>query len=164
MELRTNIQRNATFAFVVPPHPLKLTRIRTSTPSRMRTGHNRLILHHRHAQSGIGQTGECPCNMGQFGIGRTGECSCNMGQFGIGQTGECPCNMGQFGIGQTGECPCNMGQQTADHILQTCPITYAAARDIVWPSPPTSLEKRLYSSLRDLRATAAFIRETGLDI
>ena len=37
-----------------------------------------------------------------------------------------------FSIVQTGECPCNMGQQTADHVLPTCP-TYAAARDI-WPS------------------------------
>ena len=68
----------------------------------------------------------------------------------------------KFGIGQTGEHPCNMGQQTADHILQTCP-TYAAARDNVWP-PPTSLEKKLYGSLGDLRVTAAFIQETGLDI
>ena len=57
--------------------------------------------------------------------------------------------------------PYNMGQQTADHMLQTCP-TYAASRDI-WPSP-TSLEKKLYGSLGDLRATVAFIRGTGLDI
>ena len=68
----------------------------------------------------------------------------------------------KFGIGQTGECPCNMGQQTADHILQTCP-TYAAAQDNIWPSP-TNLEKNINGSLGDLRATAAFIRETGLDI
>ena len=67
-----------------------------------------------------------------------------------------------FGIGQTGECPCNMGQQTADHILQTC-STYAAARDNIWPST-TSLEKKRHGSLEDLGATAAFTRETGLDM
>ena len=33
----------------------------------------------------------------------------------------------------------------------------------IWPSP-TSLEKNFYGSRRDLRATAAFFRETGLDI
>ena len=33
----------------------------------------------------------------------------------------------------------------------------------IWPSP-TGLEKKLYGSLGDLRETAAFIRETGLDI
>ena len=42
-----------------------------------------------------------------------------------------------------------------DHMLQTCP-TYAAAQDNGWPSP-TSLEKKLYGSLGDLRAKAAFI-------
>ena len=31
---------------------------------RLRTGHNRLN-HHLHTKSGTGQTGECPCNMGQ---------------------------------------------------------------------------------------------------
>ena len=56
-----------------------------------------------------------------------------------------------------------MGQQTADHILQTCPTYAAAARDNIWPSP-TRLEKKLYGSLGELQATAAFIRETGLDI
>ena len=40
------------------------------------------------------------------------------------------------------------------------PNIYAAARDI-WPLP-TSLEKKHYGSLGDLRATAVFIRETGL--
>ena len=33
----------------------------------------------------------------------------------------------------------------------------------IWPSP-TILEKKLYGSLGDLRATAAFTRETGLGI
>lgn len=57
----------------------------------------------------------------------------------------------KFGIRQSNECPCVEGPVTSDHILQSCP-TYAAMRT------------KLYGILEDLRRTANFIRETGLDI
>ena len=68
----------------------------------------------------------------------------------------------KFGIGQSGECPCGQGPMTADHILQSCP-TYAVSRNLYWPTP-TALEAKLYGTLEDLRRTADFIGETGLDI
>ena len=68
----------------------------------------------------------------------------------------------KFGIGQSNECPCAEGPMTSEHILQSCPM-YTAVRNNTWPSP-TLLEKKLYGALEDLRRTANFIQETGLDI
>ena len=67
-----------------------------------------------------------------------------------------------FRIGHSGECPCGEDQMTASHILQTCP-TFAVERGRCWPLP-TSVEKKLYDSLEDLRATVDFIGGTVLDI
>ena len=68
----------------------------------------------------------------------------------------------KLGIGQSGDCPCCQGQMTAEHILQNCP-NHAALRKKYWPTP-TALEEKLYGSLEELRRTAAFIWDTGLDI
>ena len=57
---------------------------------------------------------------------------------------------------------CGMNDEWWKWSCWTCP-SYAAARYNIWPSP-TNLEKKLYGSLGDLRATAAFNWETGLDI
>ena len=51
---------------------------------------------------------------------------------------------------------------TSEHILQSCP-THAAVRDKIWPTP-TALDVKLNSTLEDLRRTADFIRDAGVDI
>ena len=51
---------------------------------------------------------------------------------------------------------------TAKHILQNCP-TYSDLRERTWPTPTTE-EEKLFGPLADLQTTAAFIRETRLDI
>ena len=59
-------------------------------------------------------------------------------------------------------CPCNTGQMIPDHILQTCP-NYNDLRARTWPTDAT-LQTKLYGSPEDLRKTAAFVQETGVDI
>ena len=66
----------------------------------------------------------------------------------------------KLGIGETSECPCGDGPMTTDHILQSC-TQQSTLRDKYWPTP-TALDTKLHGNLEDLRATAAFIKETGL--
>ena len=67
-------------------------------------------------------------------------------------------------IGNTGQCLCQTGNMTAEHILQDCP-TYSRLRNHYWPEDNhTTLDQKLRGSLRDLRWTAAFLRDTGLTI
>ena len=68
----------------------------------------------------------------------------------------------KFRIGTTGLCPCNEALMTAEHILQECRI-HQRAREKIWPSP-VALGKKLYGTLEELRATAAFIVDIGVDI
>ena len=51
---------------------------------------------------------------------------------------------------------------TAEHILQECRL-HQRAREKFWPSP-VALGKKLYGTLEELRATAAFIVDIGVDI
>ena len=67
-----------------------------------------------------------------------------------------------FKIGETGDCPCGQGQMNAVHILQSCP-SFADIRVEYW-SEPTTAEEKLSGALDGLPSTAAFIRDTGLDI
>ena len=60
------------------------------------------------------------------------------------------------------KCPCGTGSQTTEHLLQFCP-TYEPLRKGIWPDH-TPVARKLYGSLRDLRCTATFIRETGISI
>ena len=68
----------------------------------------------------------------------------------------------KLGIGQTSECPCGQGPMTTEHILQSCPM-YHDLRMRKWPTP-THETRKLFGPLADLQTTAAFIRETGLNI
>ena len=65
-------------------------------------------------------------------------------------------------IGTTGLCPCNEALMTAEHILQDCRI-HQREREKIWPSP-VALGTKLYGTLEELRATAAFIVDIGVDI
>ena len=67
-----------------------------------------------------------------------------------------------FRIGTTGLCPCHEALMTAEHILQDCRI-HQRAREKIWPSP-VALGTKLYGTLEELRATAAFIVDIGVDI
>ena len=67
-----------------------------------------------------------------------------------------------FRIGNSGECPCGEGQMNAAHILQNCP-KFSAERQRYWPTT-TTVQEKLFCNLEGLRATAAFIQATGLDI
>ena len=51
---------------------------------------------------------------------------------------------------------------TAEHILQDCRI-HQREREKIWPSP-VALGTKLYGTLEELRATAAFIVDIGVDI
>ena len=68
----------------------------------------------------------------------------------------------KFGLGPNGECPCNTGHRTPDHILQACP-NFNDLRARTW-STVTTLLTKLYGSPEDLRKTAAFVQETGVDM
>ena len=68
----------------------------------------------------------------------------------------------KFSIGTTGLCPCNEALMTAEHILQDCRI-HQREREKNWPSP-VALGTKLYGTLEELRATAAFIMDIGVDI
>ena len=64
--------------------------------------------------------------------------------------------------GHTVQCPCGTVSQTAEHLLQSCPI-YEPLRKGIWPDH-TPVARKLYGSLGDLRCTATFIEETGIFI
>ena len=65
-------------------------------------------------------------------------------------------------IGHTEQCPCGTGSQTAEHLLQSCPL-YKLLRKRIWPDH-TLIACKLYNSLGDLRCTATFTEETGEDL
>ena len=67
-----------------------------------------------------------------------------------------------FGIGETNQCPSNKAPMTTEHILQECE-QQERHRLRFWPSP-VALRTKLYGNLEELKTTAAFIGETGLDI
>ena len=59
-------------------------------------------------------------------------------------------------------CPCGQGDQTAEHVLQTCPL-FNQAREEVWPAD-TPLPTKLYGCLEELEKTTAYIARTGLTV
>ena len=67
-------------------------------------------------------------------------------------------------MGTTGLCPglCYEALMMAEHILQDCRI-HQRAREKIWPSPVT-LGTKPYGTLEELRATAAFIVDIGVEI
>ena len=65
-------------------------------------------------------------------------------------------------ISHTEQCPCGTGSQTTEHLLQSCSI-YKPLRKGIWPDH-TSIARKLYGSLGDLRHTTTFIEETGVSI
>ena len=59
-------------------------------------------------------------------------------------------------------CPCKEADQTAEHVLQTCPH-FSAIRAKIWPEGET-LETKLYGCYQDLEKTTLFISRTGLTV
>ena len=59
-------------------------------------------------------------------------------------------------------CTCGLADQTAEHILESCPIYHQERRD-VWPED-TTLQTKLYGSYHQLERTADFISRTGLTL
>ena len=68
----------------------------------------------------------------------------------------------KFKIGNSAMCTCGQAPQTAEHILQDCPI-YKSMRQTHW-STPTSLENKLHGQMHELKTTVRFIEETKLQI
>ena len=65
-------------------------------------------------------------------------------------------------IGTTDMCPCGEEQQTVPHVLQRCQL-HEAVRQMTWPAP-TQLQEKLFGSKDDLRRTARFMREIGIEV
>ena len=59
-------------------------------------------------------------------------------------------------------CPCGQEDQTAEHVLQRCPL-HSNIRREVWPSE-TPIETKLHGSFQDLEKTTHFITRTGLTV
>ena len=59
-------------------------------------------------------------------------------------------------------CPCKEADQTAEHVLQSCPH-FSAIRAEMWPEGET-LETKLYGCYQDLEKTTLFISRTGLTV
>ena len=59
-------------------------------------------------------------------------------------------------------CPCGEADQTAEHILQSCPL-HQAARIKNWPEG-APLSTKLYGNREDLEKTTQFIASTGLTL
>ena len=57
-------------------------------------------------------------------------------------------------------CPCGREEQTAEHVLQRCPL-YEATREDVWPVS-TSLTTKLYGCKQELEKTTSFISRAAL--
>ncbi|KAK7110267.1 hypothetical protein V1264_014169 [Littorina saxatilis] len=55
---------------------------------------------------------------------------------------------------------CGQEDQTAEHILQRCPLLDEERKE-VWPSP-TPLQTKLYGSRQELEKTTTFITSAGL--
>jgi len=59
-------------------------------------------------------------------------------------------------------CDCGLEDQTAEHILQRCPLLQTA-RTSVWPTAG-QLHTKLCGSKGELEKTATFILQTGLSV
>ena len=59
-------------------------------------------------------------------------------------------------------CNCGLEDQTAEHILQRCPLLQTA-RTNVWPTA-VQLHTKLYGSEEELEKTATVILQTGLSV
>ena len=59
-------------------------------------------------------------------------------------------------------CSCQQGDQTAEHILQTCPIL-TSLRETIWPDP-TPLDTKLYGAREELDRTTEFIKLSKIRI
>ena len=59
-------------------------------------------------------------------------------------------------------CNCGLQDQTAEHILQRCPLLRTAGTN-VWPTA-VQLHTKLYGSKKELEKTATFIFQTGLSV
>ena len=68
----------------------------------------------------------------------------------------------KFKIGTSPYCPCGNIAQTAEHILQDCPL-HAELRQHTWPKPST-LDDKLNGTEYNLTQTVEFIKATGLQI
>ena len=68
----------------------------------------------------------------------------------------------KFKIGTSPNCPCGNIAQTAEHILQDCPL-HAELRQQTWPKPST-LDDKLNGTEYNLAQTVEFIKATGLQI
>ena len=68
----------------------------------------------------------------------------------------------KFKIGTSPNCPCGNIAQTAEHILQDCPL-HAELRQQTWPKPST-LDDKLNGTEYNLTQTVEFIKATGLQI
>ena len=68
----------------------------------------------------------------------------------------------KFKIGTSPNCPCGNITQTAEHILQDCPL-HAELRQQTWPKPST-LHDKLNGTEYNLTQTVKFIKATGLQI
>ena len=68
----------------------------------------------------------------------------------------------RFKLVPSAACICLQEDQTAEHVLQSCP-RFQSVREEVWPYPK-SLDTKLYGGREDLESTAAFIRLAKLRI
>ena len=59
-------------------------------------------------------------------------------------------------------CNCGLKDQTAEHLLQRCPLLQTARTD-VWPTA-VQLHTKLYGSKEELEKTATFILQTALSV
>ena len=59
-------------------------------------------------------------------------------------------------------CNCGLEDQTAEHILQICPLLQTA-RQNVWPTA-VQLHTKLYGSKEELEKTATVTLQTGLSV
>ncbi|KAK7088755.1 hypothetical protein V1264_022638 [Littorina saxatilis] len=66
----------------------------------------------------------------------------------------------KFKLAPSPTCACGQEDQTAEHILQRCPLLDEERKE-VWPSP-TPLQTKLYGSRQELEKTTTFITSAGL--
>ena len=59
-------------------------------------------------------------------------------------------------------CNCSLEDQTAEHLLQRCPLLQTA-RTNVWPTA-VQLHTKLYGSKEELEKTATVTLQTGLSV
>ena len=66
----------------------------------------------------------------------------------------------KYRLVQSPKCPCGVEDQTVEHVLQRCK-RHDQERAAMWPQD-TTLERKLYGDVDDLRRTTAFIADTGV--